>query len=130
VAAIEVAGRERRSRTNGLVQGAARSTAHVREAVEEQDYVRVPLRVSLVDHERGLPRGRAPVDRAQEIPGDVVAETGVFDAVRLRPRHVASGERLRLDRRQQAVEELFLRVGLERRPRGESLLPADEAAEA
>ena len=100
-----VPGSERPGRTHGVVEGAALGVTHVREAVDEEDDVRVPLQVLLVDDEPVPARRRPPVDRAQAVAGNVLAEVGVLDAVALRS-DLASREHLRLAGRKDALELL------------------------
>ena len=74
-------GGERRGGPHVLVERAARLAAEVDEAVDQDDDVRVPLGMPLVDDEGLTPRRRAPVDRATRSPADEVAEVGVLDPV-------------------------------------------------
>src|SRR6185312_2688913 len=111
----------------GIVEDAAIVVANVGEAVDEEDDVGVPLGMALVHHQP-LPTGRRPpVDRADAVAGDEVANVRVFDAVALRSRDLAAGERLRLDRRQQSAERERLRVRLQTMGGWNAALPGDEA---
>ena len=104
VAPLEVARRERRGRADGVVEHAAAAAADVREAVDEEHDVGVALRVALV-HDEALPaRRRAPVDRADAVARDEVADVRVLDPVALRARDLAARERLGLERREEALD--------------------------
>ena len=127
VAALEVAGRKRCGRAHGLLEDAHAARADVREAVEEEHDVRVPLRMSLVHDQPLPPRRGAPVDRADPVSGDEVADVRVLDAVALHARHLASGERLRLERGEQRLKRRLCRVRLQPVVLLERCLPRHES---
>ena len=97
---LEVLRRQGSSGPDGLVEDAAIVAAHVSKAVDEEHDVGVALGMALVHHQPLPSGGRPPVDRPDAVAGDEVADVRVFDPVALRPRDLAAGERLRLDRRQ------------------------------
>ena len=88
--------------------------------------VGVSLRVALVDDEVVPPSGGTPVDRAQAVARDVVAEVRVLDAVALRTGDLASGEGLRLDRGEDPAHRFFPRIRLQPGRVSEATLPDHE----
>ena len=103
VTMLEVPGRERRGGANRVFEHAPIRAAHVREAVDEEHDVCVPLGMALVDDEPLVACGGPPVDRSDPVARHEVPDVRVLDAVALRPRDLTAGERLRLHRRQETA---------------------------
>ena len=81
VAAVERHRGDGRRRPHGAVERALLERACLREAVEEDDLVGVPLGVALVHDQLAPPGARAPVDRAQAVAGHVGPRVRELQAV-------------------------------------------------
>ncbi len=126
VAPFQVARRERGRRSDGVLESAASVPAHVPEAVDEEHDVCVAFGVALVDDEPLPASGGAPVDRANTIARDEVANVGVLHAFPLYPRDLASGECLRLERCEDGMQRDRARVRLQSVRMVDAALPCDE----
>ena len=79
-------------------------------------------------HDEALPPGRrAPVDRADAVARNEVADIGVLDALAFRARDLAACERLRLERCEEALNGYRARIRLEALKILEASLPRDES---
>src|SRR5207247_11103761 len=106
VLALQIAMGEGRRRTHCGIERAAAAAAHVREGVQEENDVRVPLRMLLVYPERPAPRARPPVDAADTVSGRILPQVRELDSVSSRARHLVPDEHLRLERSEQRVQRL------------------------
>ena len=76
---------QRGGAAHGLVQGAAGRITHLREGVQEDHHVGVPLEVELVDVQRIPACGDPPVDAAHQIARREGADVGELDALAFAP---------------------------------------------
>ena len=113
VAAREVATGERRRGSHGALERPVRAllaAPGLGKAVEEEDDVRIPVRVPLVHDQLAAPGARPPVHRPQPVAGDECPRVGELEPVGAYPRDEVARHELGLERRDEALEELGPRV--------------------
>ena len=103
----------RTRRADGQVERARSLVPRLGEGVDEEDHVRVPLRVRLVDPELAATRAGPPVDPPDAVAGHERTHVGELDAVPFEARHLVSGEGLRLAGADDGAKRLLERVDAE-----------------
>ena len=114
VPALEIRVGERRSRPDGLVDGALARPPRLGEAVEEEDHVARALGMALVDVHPLAAGARPPVDAADAVAGCERADIGELDSLPLGTRHLAARERGRVVRLHDAPQPLAPGIGAKR----------------
>ncbi|HVK74079.1 MAG TPA: hypothetical protein VM734_12205, partial [Kofleriaceae bacterium] len=127
VAPLEVAAGHRCSRADGLLERPLVGRPRLREAVEEDDDVRIPLRVALVDDERAAPSRGAPVDRPHAVAGDERAGVRELEPLSAEPGDLGSRRSLGVGGGDETAQALGRRVDLQRAAPIDAPLEPDEA---
>src|SRR5205823_4745600 len=118
VSPLEVPPRERRRGPDReRERSLATRASGLHERVEEEDHVRVPLRVTVVDPQLAAASARAPVHAPQSVAGYELAQVRELDPVAARAGDLVSCEDLRLERVEEPPQLRRPRVDAERRGR-------------